>query len=67
MKMLYRTLLENEVSERYVNQMMDEGEKVLQNGSSVDVILSNVYQKLEPKAGTAGSHRDGGQEAESDL
>lgn len=51
MKMLYRTLLENEVSERYVNQMMDEGEKVLQNGSSVDVILSNVYQKLILKLG----------------
>ena len=51
MKMLYRTLLENEVSEQYVNQMMDESEKVLQNGSSVDVILSNVYQKLILKLG----------------
>lgn len=46
MKMLYRTLLENEVNEKYVNQIMDEGEKVLHNGGSVDAILSNIYQKL---------------------
>lgn len=45
-KMLYRTLLENDVNEKYVNQMMEEAEKVLHNGSSVDYILSNVYQKL---------------------
>lgn len=51
MKMLYRTLLENEVNEKYVNQIMDEGEKVLHNGSSVDAILSNVYQKLILKFG----------------
>ena len=37
-KMLYRTLLENEVNEVYVNQIMDEAEKVLHNGSSVDLI-----------------------------
>ena len=28
-KMLYRTLLENDVNEKYVNQIMDEAEKVL--------------------------------------
>ena len=36
----------NDVNEKYVNQIMDEAEKVLHNGSSVDSILSNVYQKL---------------------
>ena len=51
MKMLYRTLLENEVDERYANQIMEEGEKVLHNGSSVDMILANVYQKLILKLG----------------
>ena len=50
-KMLYRTLLENEVNEKYVNQIMDEAEKVLHNGSSVDLILSNVYQKMILKFG----------------
>lgn len=34
------------MNEKYVNQIMDEAEKVLHNGSSVDSILSNVYQKL---------------------
>lgn len=50
-KMLYRTLLENEVNEKYVNQIMDESEKILHGGSSVDSILSNVYQKLILKFG----------------
>lgn len=45
-KMLYRTLLENDVNEKYVNQIVDEAEKVLHSGSSVDYILSNIYQKL---------------------
>lgn len=50
-KMLYRTLLENEVNEKYVNQVLDEAEKVMHNGSSVDSILSNVYQKMILKLG----------------
>lgn len=50
-KMLYRTLLENDVNEKYVNQIMDEAEKILHNGSSVDSILSNVYQKMILKLG----------------
>lgn len=51
MKMLYRTLLENDVNEKYVNQIMEESEKIIHNGSSVDSILSNVYQKLILKFG----------------
>lgn len=50
-KMLYRILLENDVNEKYVNQILDEAEKVFHNGSSVDYILSNVYQKLILKFG----------------
>ena len=49
--MLYRTLLENEVNEKYVNQILDEAEKVMHSGSSVDAILSNVYQKMILKLG----------------
>ena len=60
MKMLYRTLLENEVNEKYVNQIMDEAEKVLHNGSSVDSILSNVYQKLILKFGHPDTIETGG-------
>ncbi len=50
-KMLYRTLLENDVHEKYVNQIMDEAEKIMHNGSSVDYILSSVYQKMVLKFG----------------
>lgn len=60
MKMLYRTLLENEVNEKYVNQVMDEAEKVIHNGSSVDSILSNVYQKLILKFGQPDTIAMGG-------
>ena len=50
-KMLYRTLLDNDVNEKYVNQILDEAEKIMHNGSSVDYILSNVYQKMILKLG----------------
>ncbi len=50
-KMLYRTLLENDVNEKYVNQIMEDAEKVVSKGNSVDYILSNVYQKLILKFG----------------
>lgn len=50
-KVLYETLISNEVNEKYVNQVMDELEKVNWNGNSVDYILSNVYQKIVLKFG----------------
>lgn len=50
-KMIYEILLENEVNERYINQILDDVEKSIRNGSSMDVILSNVYQKLVLKFG----------------
>ena len=50
-KMIYTTLLENEVNEKYANQVMDEIEKVMHNGNSVDYILSTVYQKMILKLG----------------
>lgn len=51
MKILYKTMLQNEVNEKYVNQILDEAEKSTHSGSSVDYILSNVYQKLILKFG----------------
>ncbi len=45
-RILYSTLLKNEVNEKYVNQILDEIEKLIRPGNSVDMILSNVYQKL---------------------
>lgn len=50
-KMIYSILLENEVDEKYVNQIMDEVEKVMKSGISVDYILSSIYQKMILKFG----------------
>ena len=45
-RILYNTLINNEVNERYINQILEEIERFLRPGNSVDTILSNVYQKL---------------------
>lgn len=45
-RILYSTLLKNEVCEQHVNQILGEIEKFIRPGHSVDTILSNVYQKL---------------------
>lgn len=45
-RMIYRTLINNEVNEKYVNQILEEVEKFIRPGNSVDTILSNIYQKL---------------------
>lgn len=50
-KMLYKTLLQNEVNEKYANQILDELESIMKSGNSVDYILSNVYQKMILKFG----------------
>lgn len=45
-RLLYNALIKNEVNEKYVNQILDEVERFIRPGNSVDTILSNVYQKL---------------------
>ena len=45
-RMIYSTLLKNDVHERYINQIMDEVEHYIRPGNSVDLILPNIYQKL---------------------
>lgn len=50
-RMIYETLLDNEVNERYVNQILDDVEKNLRGSASMDIILSNVYQKMVLKFG----------------
>ena len=50
-RMLYQTLLENEVDEKYINQLLDDVMKVARKGSSMDFILSHVYQKMILKFG----------------
>ncbi|MCM1105673.1 MAG: flagellar biosynthesis protein FlhF [Blautia sp.] len=50
-RILYNTLISNEVNEIYVNQVLQEVERFIRPGNSVDIILSNVYQKLILKLG----------------
>jgi flagellar biosynthesis protein FlhF len=45
-RILYKKLIENEVNEKYVNQIIEEVEQFIRPGTSVDMILANVYQKL---------------------
>ncbi len=52
-KLLYNTLIENEVDEIYVNQLTDEVEKITKPGMSFDFALANVYQKMVLKFGKA--------------
>lgn len=46
LRMIYNTLLENEVDEKYVNRILDEVGKTLSEGSSIDYLISNIYQKM---------------------
>ncbi len=45
-KMLYSILLKNEVDETFINQLIEDMDKVISSGNSLDYMLSNVYQKL---------------------
>lgn len=51
MKLLYNTMLENEVDEKYANQIIDEIEKMNKPGIPFDYALANVYQKMVLKFG----------------
>ena len=50
-RMIYTTLLRNDVHEKYANQILDEVEKFIRPGNNVDMILPNIYQKLVLKFG----------------
>lgn len=51
MKLLYNTMLNNEVSEQYANQIIDEVEKLNKPNMPFDYALSNIYQKMVLKFG----------------
>lgn len=46
MKLLYNAMLDNEVSEQYVNQILDEIEKISKPNMPFDYTLTNIYQKM---------------------
>lgn len=55
LKLLYHTMLENEISEKYANQIIDELDQMLKPNMPIDYILSNVYQKMILKFGQSST------------
>lgn len=51
LKLIYNTLIENEVDEKYVNEIMQEIGKIDTPKASVDFLLANIYQKMILKFG----------------
>lgn len=51
LKLIYKTLIDNEVDEKYVNEIMDEIGKISTSKASIDSILANIYQKMILKFG----------------
>ncbi len=52
-RLLYNTMMENEVDEKYANQIVDDLEKSRKPNLPFDYILANVYQKMILKFGKA--------------
>ena len=52
-RLLYNTMLENEVDEKYANQILDDFDGTARTNLPIDHILSNVYQKMILKFGRA--------------
>ena len=51
LKLIYKTLIDNEVAEKYANELLDEIGKINTQKASVDFILGNIYQKMILKFG----------------
>lgn len=51
-QLVYNQLLENEVDEKYINQIIAEIESSLKKESNLDTILASVYQKIVLKLGS---------------
>lgn len=51
MQLIYNQLIENEVDEKYVNQIISEIESSLRKENTLDTILASVYQKIVLKLG----------------
>ena len=54
MKLLYNTMIENEVNEKYANQILDDLDRHAKPDMPIDNLLSSVYQKTILKFGEPG-------------
>lgn len=50
-KLLYQMMLDNEIDEKYVNQLIDDLDKSMKPNMPIDFMLSNIYQKMVLKFG----------------
>ncbi len=50
-RLLYNTMIENEVAEKYANQILEDVEKNRKPNVPIDYILANIYQKIILKFG----------------
>ena len=53
MKLLYNAMIKNEVLEKYANELIDDVQKKGKPDMQMDVVLSNIYQKMILKFGQA--------------
>lgn len=51
LKLLYNTMIDNEVNEKYANQIIDEMDKTNKPNVHFDYALANIYQKMILKFG----------------
>lgn len=51
LKLIYSTLIDNEVAEKYANELIDEIGKINTPKASIDFLLGNIYQKMILKFG----------------
>ncbi len=51
LKLLYNAMIDNEVDEKYANQILEETEHTKKPNVPIDYILANVYQKMILKFG----------------
>lgn len=52
-KLIYTALINNEVDEKYANDLVEEIEKLSKPGVTIDYLLSSIYQKLILKFGVS--------------
>ena len=50
-KLLYNIMMENELHEKYANQLIDDLDRTMKPNMPIDFMLSNVYQKMVLKFG----------------
>lgn len=50
-KVLYNTMIDNEINEKYANQIIEEMEKNISPNTPFEMALSNIYQKMILKFG----------------